>query len=303
VKWILVFVLLFAIGGFILFASSGAQTITVNWSSAQQTIDGFGASSGGDVNKLSSSAMDFFYTTSGINLSIIRIRIYPDFSDCKKDQSPNTCMTVASGPTLATNDLENARAAATRGALVMATEWSPPGSMKSNGPYFTGGSFVGGHPNFAALAAIQAGFVTLLTGTHHIPIYAISPQNEPDISQDYASCTWIAAQFHDYVPYLSAALAKAGYKSVKIMIAEPGSWTNAYDTMAMNDATVAGDIGILASHAYHSRASFLPYNNITNQHRWETETSDFSTYDGSITSGLAYATEIHNWLTTARVNA
>jgi glucuronoarabinoxylan endo-1,4-beta-xylanase len=62
-------------------------------------------------------------------------------------------------------------------------------------------------------------------------------------------------------------------------------------------------IGILASHGYHGPATHLRWNNLTTQRVWETEVSDFAAYDGSITSGLAYATELHNWLTTAQVNA
>jgi glucuronoarabinoxylan endo-1,4-beta-xylanase len=302
VKRHLTLVLFLVIGGLTLFPPCGAQTITVNWGSSKQTIDGFGAASGGDVNKLSPSLMDFFYTSSGINLSIIRIRIYPDLSDCTKDQKPNTCVAVASGPTLATSDLLNAQAAVARGALVVAAEWSPPGSMKSNGSYFTGGMFLGGVSNFTNLAAIQAGFVTLLSGTYSIPLYAISPQNEPDFSAKYASCTWTDTQIHDYVPYLAAALATAGYSAVKIMIAEPSTWTDSFARTAMNDAAVAAHVGILASHAYNGGGDLLSYRNVTNQHQWETEASDFSNYDGSIRSGLHYATQIYNWMTKAQVN-
>ena len=249
--------------------------------------------------------MDFFYTRQGIGLTLIRLKIYPNLSDCNADESPGTCVSVGSGPTLSTDDLANAQAAVARGATVWAAEWSPPGSMKSNGSFATGGAMLNGaaNANFTSLASIQAAFITLLTGTYHIPIYAISPQNEPDVSTSYPSCTWTAQQIHDYVPYLAAALASAGYSSTKIMIAEPGTWVNTSAATAMNDAAVAADVGILASHGYFSSASLLSYSNVTSQHQWETEVSDFSTYDGTITSGLTYATEIQNWLATALVNS
>ena len=279
--------------------------ITVNWDSTRQTIDGFGASSAGNVPKLTADQMDFFYTDAGIHLKFIRLDIYPDLADCNANEDPGYCVSVSSGATLATADLLNAQAAMARGALVWASEWSPPGSMKSNGEFLTGGAMVNGigNANFTALAAIQTSFVNLMTGTYGIPIYAISVQNEPNESKSYPSCTWTPLQIHDYVPYLAAALASAGYSSTKIMIAEPSKWENTYATVAMNNPTVAADIGILAAHGYDSSASFLSYNNVTNQRNWQTEVSDFSTYDGSIASGLTYATMVHDWLTTARVNS
>jgi len=268
-------------------------------------IDGFGASSAGDVGTLSPALMDFFYTTtnSGIGLDFIRLKIYPDFVDCEGDEGTGNCVKVAAGPTQSVSDLANAQAAAARGAKIVAGEWSPPGSMKSTGLYQYGGSFKGYASNYTGLASIQASFVGLMSGTYRIPVYALSPQNEPDVNQPYPTCAWTSQQFHDYVPYLAEALVKAGQGSVKIMISEQGTWANTYDAAAMNDPKVANVIGILAEHAYGSTASPLEWNNLTNQHVWETEVSDFNSYDSSMTSALIYATEIHNWLTVAKVNA
>jgi glucuronoarabinoxylan endo-1,4-beta-xylanase len=139
--------------------------------------------------------------------------------------------------------------------------------------------------------------------TYHIPIYALSPQNEPDVLESYPTCTWTAQQYHDYVPYLAAALAKTGHSDVKILIAEKSTWATTYDTVAMSDPAVAADIAILAEHAYGSSASRLSWSNLTHQHIWQTEVSDFGPHDGSIKSALIYAKQIHDWLTVADVNA
>ncbi len=279
--------------------------VIVNWTSPLQMIDGFGAASGGNVPKLTPAQMDFFYTRAGIHLKFIRVQVYPDAAECNTDQDSLNCVSVGSGAAVSAGDLANAQAAVTRGALVWASEWSPPASMKSNRRFFSGGAMENGenNANFTALAAIQTSFVDLMTGTYGIPIYAISVQNEPDASMRYPSCTWTPRQIHDYVSYLAAALAAAGYRSTKIMIAEPGAWENTYATSAMNDPKVASDIGILAAHAYNGKVSSLSYNNITDQHQWQTEVSDFNVYDASIASGLTYATMLHNWLTIARVNS
>jgi glucuronoarabinoxylan endo-1,4-beta-xylanase len=285
-------------------SAPNTASITVNWASPRQTIDGFGAASAA-MPALTAAQMDFFYTAAGIHLTFIRLQLYPDLADCNEDKSPAKCLSVSSGPTLPAIDLANVQAAVARGALVWAAEWSPPGPMKSNRNFMTGGAMENGagNANFTALAAIQVSFVTLMTGIYGVPIYAISVQNEPNESKDYPSCTWTSQQIHDYVPYLSSALRSAGYSSTKIMVAEPSSWENTYAATAMNDATVAADIGILAAHGYSGKAAPLSYANVTNQHQWETEVSDFEAYDGSIKSGLKYATEMHDWLTIARVNS
>ena len=216
-----------------------SQTVTVNWSTVLQTIDGFGASSAGDTGPLSPALMDFFYTPSGINLHYLRIKIYPNLKDCRADEAPATCVAVASGPTLSTNDLVIAKAAYARGAQIVAAEWSPPGEMKSNRSFATGGNMLGRAENYTKLASLQAAFVKLMKETYGIPIYALSPQNEPDQSTSYPSCTWTAQQIHDYVPYLASALAGAGYSGTKIMVAEQSGWSNSLSSDAMADPKVS----------------------------------------------------------------
>ncbi len=258
--------------------------ITINWSNKKQTVDGFGAATAGVNPQLSPALMDFFYTDSGIHLKFLRVEMWPDLADCEASLAPGECV-PSPHATISKIDLANAQAAVARGALVWGTEWSPPGAMKSNRDFLAGGAFVGGAKHFTSLANIEASFVTLLTGTYGVPVYAISPQNEPDISVAYPSCTWTAQQIHDYVPYLATALRKAGYTSVKIMIAEQSDWSNTYSATAMSDSTVAADIGILAAHAYEGCCNPLSWSNFTTQHVWETEVGDQGPYDGSMTSG------------------
>lgn len=283
--------------------------ITVDWSSTRQTIDGFGAAGAGVVETLTPAQMDFFYTSSGIGLQWYRMQIYPDLADCQIDQKtvPNgkgSCVAVPSGPTIATSDLLMAQAAVARGARVFASEFSPPGSMKDNGAFQTGGHLIGNPENYGNLAKLQTAFVTLMQGSYHVPIYAISPQNEPEESTHYPSCLWTGTQLHDYVPYLRSALNAAGYSSVKIMVAEDTPFAINVAAGPMNDAKTAADVDIVAAHGYASPqpSGPLSFANDTGQHVWETENSDNNPYDGSITSALNYASQIHYYLTNARVN-
>ena len=163
---------------------------------------------------------------------------------------------------------------------------------------------IGNSKNYMNLAKIQAAFVTLMKGTYSVPIYAISPQNEPEESSHYPSCVWTTTQLHDYIPYLRSALNAAGYSSVKIMVAEDTPWGVHIAAGPMDDATTAADVAIVASHGYAvpQPSGPLSFENDTGQHVWETEVSDSNTYDGTITSALNYASQIHYYLTNAQVN-
>ena len=288
-------------------AVSCNEPITVNWSSTRQTIDGFGAAGAGAVQTLTSAQMNFFYTSSGIGLQWYRMQIYPDLADCQTDQEtvPNgSCVTVSSGPTVAISDLSMAQGAVARGARVFASEWSPPGSMKENGAFEAGGNMIGNSNNYMILAKIQAAFVTLMKDTYGVPIFAISPQNEPEESSHYPSCVWTARQLRDYIPYLRSALNAAGHSSVKIMVGEDTPWGIHIAAGPMDDATTAAEVAIVASHGYAvpQPSGPLSFENNTGQHVWETEVSDSGAYDGTITSALNYASQIHYYLTNARVN-
>jgi glucuronoarabinoxylan endo-1,4-beta-xylanase len=279
-----------------------AQTATINAATTYQVIDGFGAAQAFS-GPTSLTPINLEYSPTGLGFKYIRTQIYPDNADCVAREG--TCYSAPGGGSIGASDLPVVQAAVAQGAVLWAAMWSPPGSMKSNGAFSTGGSFIGNSANYTALAAIQASFVTLMTGTYGIPVYAVSVQNEPNVSVSYQSCTWTPQQIHDYIPYLKSALASAGYSNVKIMMAEAGAWAPGptYADTTMNDAAVAADVGIIASHQYDSTYAYYNYNNVTSQHVWETETSDGNPYDGSMSSGLTYAVLIHNSLVTAKVSA
>ena len=161
--------------------------IVVDWTSTKQTIDGFGAEAASDIS-LSSAMMDFFYTDTGIHLSLLRVEIFPGVPECESMYGTGHCVASSSATVLKTA-LATAQAAASRGAQVWGTEGSPPGYMKSNGSWTTGGSFLGGATNFARYATIQASFVSLMA-SHAVPVYTVSVQNEPDLSsRAHPSCT------------------------------------------------------------------------------------------------------------------
>jgi glucuronoarabinoxylan endo-1,4-beta-xylanase len=293
-------------------ASNGANftVITgqtaINWSSLHQTIDGFGASVAGFTSPLTTSLADsFFRTDTGIGLSIIRGQIIPDSATCTSYFGAGECV-ASSGATSLNGELQIIQQAQARGVTTFfASSWSPPGSMKSNGSWGTGGSFIGNTANYTAYATLLASYVSLLKA-NGVPLAAVGPQNEPDVSQSYPSATWSATELHDFIPYLHAALGTAGVSSTGILFPENACWQTGYNALAatsMNDNTVAPDVSYMAQHGYCGPANPVAVN-AYGKRLWQTEiSSQVGGYDGSMTEALGWASIIHGYLATAQVNA
>ncbi|MGA7909364.1 MAG: hypothetical protein WCA16_18300 [Candidatus Sulfotelmatobacter sp.] len=285
----------------ILVWSDPSRTAVIHWTEEHQVIDGFGASCADFYEPLPPEMADFFFTTSGIGLSLLRIQVVPSAADCKSffGRDGGECLDVKSGATILNGELAIARQAAVRGVTVWSTPWSPPAAMKSNASFVHGGFLL--PASYAAWAESLAGYVKLMKA-NSVPIYAMSVQNEPDLATDYGSAAFTAQQLHDFVPYLHSALQSAGAGSTRIMIAESSQWDFSLAKAALADPAVASDVGILAAHGYVSRGiTALPN---FGKHVWQTEDSSQSaTYDGSMTDALAWASKIHQYLTVAQVNA
>jgi len=276
-------------------------TALINWADLHQGIDGFGASCADFYEPLPTEMADFFFTTSGIGLSLLRTQVVPSAADCISYFGPDggSCLSVPSGATILVGEMAIAKQAVARGVTVWSAPWSPPAAMKDNGSFVNGGSLL--PANYSAWATSLAGYVNMMS-SNGVPLYAISVQNEPDIIQDYGSSTYSPEQLRDFVPYLFSALQSAGVGSTKIMIAEASQWEFSLAASVMEDPVDAAKVGILAAHGYGSRRIVAPTN--YGKHVWQTEdSSQSSTYDGSIEDGLFWARKIHLYLTVASVNA
>ena len=258
-----------------------AEHATINWTETYQQIDGFGASSANNpvLRAVTDEQADLFFdATKGAGLSLLRTQIHPDGSS---------------------TEIVTAQKAVARGALVWGSPWSPSANYKTNGNVNNGGHLL--RSEYGAWAHTLAAYVKMMR-TNGVPLYAISVQNEPDISIDYESCLYTPQEMHDFVPYLYSALQEAGVGSTKIMIAEDSEWRIDLAKAAIADPNVAKDVGVVAAHGY--LAKIQPYKT-GSAHLWETEVYDreISHYDGGITEGLRWASTIHKFLTVAGVNA
>ena len=249
-----------------LFSEHRGQPAIINWTELHQEIDGFGASSAADMpelNALTDARADMFFDPiKGIGLSLLRTQIQPDGSSL---------------------EIVTAQKAAARGAKVWATPWSPPANYKTNGTLEKGGYLI--TSDYPRWASVLAGYVKLMQ-SKGVPIYALSVQNEPDISETYSSCLYSAQNIHDFVPHLYSAFQSSGVGDTRIIIAEQYHWAFDLTDAAMADPSVAQHVGIIAAHGYGNER-ILPHN-LGNSHLWETEDSGAPTnhkFDGSIRDG------------------
>jgi len=279
-------------------SSSGAPGTngvgTVTWTDVRQRIDGFGASSAWRGNWTTAVADMFFSTNSGLGLSFLRTRIAPGGTTVE-----NTIMQMARD----------------RGARVWSAPWTPTTNYK--GPNaggvvsLNGGPFIGTTANYQSYASVLAGYVVNMKNTYGVNLYALSVQNEPDFdTTNYEACVWTPQQIHDFVPYLSAALAASNVANTKIIIPESDIWSGdtALYTTTMKDPSVAPLVSVIANHNYVNN------NNVGDQSvpvalpnygksLWETEVSTFNAFESSINNGMYWAGRIHAFLTVAQLNA
>ena len=146
----------------------------------QQQIEGFGGvNMPGWIPDLTEvEGHKAFGTGTGqIGLSILRIRVPYDSTKFSLEV-PTTQLVKSLGVT-----------------TFFATPWTPPASMKSSN------DIVGGILNpgsYAAYAAHLKSFADYMA-RNGVPLYAMSIQNEPDVTVTYESCSWNAAQMINFL--------------------------------------------------------------------------------------------------------
>lgn len=291
-----------------------AQTAAVTWTTTYQTIDGFGASDWGTAESITSPQADlYFSSSSGVGLDFVRHLGNEECNDTISDQT-------------------TLQEAVARGAQVWVTMQSPPVSMKSSGATCSTGSLPSG--NYSAYASYIVTWIQRLQADG-IPVYAISPVNEPDEADpgygDYSpnnigAFQFTPAEIDAFVPILHSALVAAGL-STKIIIAEEGQWFDTsgapsysnYPSTCMADSGCGPYVSILGAHGYGyypnpnvgyynvdaccSVVSPAPESTSTGQ-LWQSEVSQSGSsnaFNGTIADALVWATNIHNYLTVANV--
>lgn len=277
-----------------------AQTATITWGTTYQAFDGMGASTG-TFNKAlpCSNSGDFgpdmtqaranvlFGTGSGeAGLNLFRMQICPDGT-----YPDNTAAQYA--------------LTANPAVKIWGVPWTPPVAYTSSGTIYNGANCL--------LTADYANYANYLTAwvqhqnSANVPIYMLSVQNEPDYttSGNQPVCGWNASEFDNFIAnYLGPAFSKAGL-TTKIAIPETSNYNNmpTYAGTCIADTNCVKYLGFVTSHIYSGTISL--YSNAYNAglHIWETEIYSGSTFDGSMSDALTWATQIHDFFTVANASA
>ncbi len=240
--------------------SAFAQTATINAGTVQQYIRGFGAANiiGWRDDMTAADRTLAFSTTSGIGLSVLRVRVSPNSGDWAVNKA----------------SMDAAKAA---GAMVIASSWSAPASMKDNN------NTIGGKLNsgsYAAYAAHLRDFCTAVGG-----VDAISPSNEPNISVSYESMVMSASEVAAFVA------AQGNNCGAPIFAPEPFNMDQSFMNTYLGNASAKANTTYMAGHIYGvSPSAYNPGKEV-----WMTEHYvDSATNGNDWNKSMTVAKELHD---------
>jgi O-glycosyl hydrolase len=245
-----------------------AQAVSIDPATTYQVIRGFGGHNGpGWIPDLTAVQVDTAFGTGAgqIGLSIMRMRIDSSNSQWQK-QVPTAQLARAQGVTL------------------FATPWSPPASMKTNQNVIGGKLNPQYYPNYATHLLNFAAYMQ----SSGAPLYAISIQNEPDLSTTYESCVWSSDEF---VSFLNTQGSR--FSGLKVMLPEASKFTKTLSDPMLNDATSVALFDIVAGHLYGASPSDYPLARSKGKELWMTEHYTDTTDANDWSKALPVAVEIH----------
>lgn len=254
-----------------------ADASIIDPASEQQIIRGFGAATAFRLNlPLSNSDHDMLFGNNQgqIGLSILRIKVVTD-----------------DNPTERAIELEHAKGARARGAIVMASPWSPPVRMKTNN------SLIGGSlktSSFAEYATYLNDFSKYMKA-NNAELYAISMQNEPDIQVTYESCDWTKESILNFLKNNAATIS-----DTRLIAPESFNFNHSWSDPFLNDPAAAANVDIVGGHIYGSGLADYPLARSKGKEVWMTE--HYSSQETTLDAAIGTAKEIHECLATANFN-
>lgn len=226
--------------------TSVSSKITLNPETTYQKVTGFGGmlNPSWTGNNLRDAEVQKLYGELGYN--IIRMMLYPN----QNDWGLNTA---------------TAKKAQSLGAIVFASPWTPPASMKSNGKQT---NLDGGYllpEKYPDYAAHLRGFVDYQK-SQGLNLYAVSIQNEPDWKVDYDGCSWTPVQMLAFIKNHGDKLG------TKVMGGEAVNNTNkTYTNALLNDPVAVNKFDIVATHLYGGGIADDPLARQKGKEFWMTE--------------------------------
>lgn len=245
------------------FFVTGAVVIQLD--SIRQIISGFGAANilRWRPDMTTDQIVKAFGTDEGqIGLTILHLRVPSDANEFSYN-------------------VPTAKAAYSLGVKIIASPWSPPASMKTNNNIVGGRLRESAYADYAAHLKSFADYMA----SNSAPLYAISVQNEPDVTVTYESCYWNASEMLKFVKENAPAIG------TDIIVPESFNFNHTISDAILNDSTAASHVAIIGGHIYGGGITNYPLAVSKGKEIWMTEHLDTDT---SWTKVLATGKEIHD---------
>lgn len=325
-----------------------AGSITLRCNDLRQTIDGFGVGEADWADDVfifpkREQVLDALFAPDGLNANILRGEIFPHYATGKLQAdfatASDTSLHVAQHPEkVERNDLLR------RGQFWLTSHvqqkypevrftfstWSPPAWMKDGNRATelypaSQGKLKSEH--YQHYADYLADFCEAYNKAG-IPIYAVSPSNEPGYAAPWNSCLWTPQEMGDFIQHNLLPTLQKRNPEVKVLFGENPAWSTVFDRLKMissadfvnNVLQTHADMPekniIAAGHGYVlpdtiplpaelRRTPIVPFEEALKRNipMWVTEISDITPLDVSMEDGLRWATAFHEYLMEAQVSA
>ena len=323
-------------------------SITLRCNDLRQTINGFGVGEADWADDVfifpqREQVLDALFSPNGLNVNILRGEIFPHYAtgELQADfaTASDTSLHVAQHPEkVERNDLLR------RGqfwltshvqqkypqVLFTFSTWSPPAWMKEGNRATelypaSQGRLKSEH--YQHYADYLADFCEAYNKAG-IPIYAVSPSNEPGYAAPWNSCLWTPQEMGDFIQHNLLPTLQKRNPEVKVLFGENPAWSTVFDRLKMissadfvnNVLKTHADMPekniIAAGHGYVlpdtiplpaelRRTPIVPFEEALKRNipMWVTEISDITPLDVSMEDGLRWATTFHDYLMEAQVSA
>ena len=249
------------------FTVSTVPVATIYSDSLKQFIRGFGAANilQWRPDMTTTEVYKAFGTGEGqIGFTILRLRVPYELTESSMSIQVTT-----------------AKLAQSLGAIVFASPWTPPASMKTNNNIVSGELK---ESSYADYAAHLKTFVNYMAD-NDAPLYAISIQNEPDIEVGYESCDWSPSQMVKFIKENASSIG------TKIIAPESFQFRRPISDAILNDSAACANLDIVGGHIYGGGISTYPLAVEKGKEIWMTEHLDTDT---SWPAVLATGNEINN---------
>ena len=323
-------------------------SITLRCNDLRQTIDGFGVGEADWADDVfifpqREQVLDALFSSEGLNVNILRGEIFPHYAtgELQADfaTASDTSLHVAQHPEkIERNDLLR------RGQFWLTSHvqqkypevrftfstWSPPEWMKEGNRATelypaSQGKLKSEH--YQHYADYLADFCEAYNNAG-IPIYAVSPSNEPGYAAPWNSCLWTPQEMGDFIQHNLLPTLQKRNPEVKVLFGENPAWSTVFDRLKMissadfvnnvlqTHADMPENNIIAAGHGYVlpdtiplpaelRRTPIVPFEEAVKRNipMWVTEISDITPLDVSMEDGLRWATAFHEYLMEAQVSA